>query len=389
MNTKIFTVFRKEIKDSFRDRRTLISSILIPALLVPVLFLFMGHSMSGVENNVKKEGFKIAVSNKSYLSDYLGKISTLKIVTSSDPEKDLKDGKIQAFVITPENFNSNIDNEKLSDISIKYDATNSKTQYGISYLQSAIDSFSKSIASYRLEQKGINPNIIHPVNTKLVTVSNDNGVGAMVMSFLIPFFLMIWPAIGAMISASDTGAGEKERGTLEPLLATQASRTSIAIGKWLSISVSSILGVIAFIIGFSAAAAKSPEIFGGKISISASATIMMIFMCILISLMYSAMMLALSVFARNVKEAGTYMSPINILAMVPAYLTIYADVKLIPTWQYAIPFYNIVLVLKESLLGPVNPVHALMTISWSIILIIVSLSLAIKMYNSESVVFRS
>lgn len=388
---KVLTVFKKEIKDAFRDRRTLISSILIPALLIPVLFLLMGNSISGVQKSVKQEGFKVSFQGKNtYLEQFLSRQPYIKIVQSDNPQKMLQDGKIQAIIVVPDDFNSSIEEGKQVDITILYDQSSSKSSMGLASLTGAIDAFSKSIANERLKSKGIDPQLIYPVVTKVTDIAaKKNGEGAFVLSFIIPFFLMMWPAIGAMISAADSGAGEKERGTLEPLLATQASRTAIAVGKWLAISIASLTGAVAFTIGLIISLQINPMAFGGKIYISILPITIMTILGVLVSLMYSAFMLALSIFARNTKEANTYMSPINIIAMVPAYLTFYTDIKSIPLWQYVIPFYNIVLVLKESLSGTVNIIHLGLAILGACILILLALIIAIRMFNNEKVIFRN
>ncbi|WP_026486414.1 ABC transporter permease [Caldanaerobius polysaccharolyticus] len=388
---KALTVFKKEIKDAFRDRRTLISSILIPTLLIPVLFLIMGNSISGVQNSIKQQGFKISFQGKNtYLEQFLSKQPDIKIVTSDNPLKLLQDGKIQAIIRVPDDFNRNIDQGKQSKITVLYDQSSSKSSMGLSSLTRAIDAFSKSVAQQRLYSKGIDPRLIYPLVTEVTDVAaKKNGQGAFVLSFIIPLFLMMWPAIGAMVSAADSGAGEKERGTLEPLLATQVNRTAIAIGKWMSISVASLTGAIAFTIGFFISLKINPAAFGGKIQISPSSAVVMVIMGIMVSLMYSAVILALSLFARNTKEANTYMSPINFIAMVPAYLTFFTDIKTIPFWQYAIPFYNIVLVLKESLLGTIDPIHIGLAVLWTFVLISLALYITVRMFNNEKVVFRN
>lgn len=388
---KVLTVFKKEIKDAFRDRRTLISSILIPALLIPVLFLLMGNSISGVQKSVKQEGFKVSFQGKNtYLEQFLSRQPYIKIVQSDNPQKMLQDGKIQAIIVVPDDFNSSIEEGKQVDITILYDQSSSRSSMGLASLTGAIDAFSKSIANERLKSKGIDPQLIYPVVTKVTDIAaKKNGEGAFVLSFIIPLFLMMWPSIGAMISAADSGAGEKERGTLEPLLATQASRTAIAVGKWLAISIASLTGAVAFTIGLIISLQINPMAFGGKIYISILPITIMTILGILVSLMYSAFMLALSIFARNTKEANTYMSPINIIAMVPAYLTFYTDIKSIPLWQYVIPFYNIVLVLKESLSGTVNIIHLSLAILGACILILLALIVAIRMFNDEKVIFRN
>lgn len=387
--SNMWTVFVKEITDSFRDRRTLIFSILIPAMIFPLLMTFLSKTTSNVEKEVT-ENIPIAyIGGDSQLKTYLESLPNITIIPSQSPEDDLDKSKIMAIIEVKDDFDQAIAAGNKGDITIKYDESKAKSSMAVSIINKYIDEFSAQIARQRLEAKGIDPNLIEPFNVSSVNVAKTGGMGAIMMSFMLPLFLLIYPAAGAMATAIDQGAGEKERGTLEPLLATQVNRSALAMGKWLSVSLASVMGTVAFMAGFAVAVIYNPEIFGQGFKVSPSVIAGITALGIMMAFIYSAGMLALSVFARNIKEASTYLSPFAIVGMIPAYATMYTDVKTVPLWQYHIPLLNTTLVIKEALLDTINWVHFCITMGWLTGFIIVFLWLVVYMFNNESVVFRS
>jgi len=386
---KAWIVFLKEIKDAFRDKRTIITSILIPALIFPILMTFMSSSINNTTEEAL-ENIPIAyIGEDSQLKTYLQNLPNITIVSSQDPQADLDNSKISAIIEVENGFEQAIASGSKGKINIKYDESKIKSSMAASALKEYINAYGSQIAQQRLEAKGIDPSFIQPLDIASVNVAKTKGEGAIMLSFLLPLFLLIYPAAGAMATAIDQGAGEKERGTLEPLLSTQASRTSIAIGKWLSTSLASLIGTLAFMAGFAAAVAYNPSMFGESFSITPSAIVAITILGIMMTFIYSAIMLALSVFARNIKEASTYLSPFMIVAMLPAYATMYTDVKAAPAWQYNVPLLNVTLIIKEAMLDSIKLGHFAINLTWLIALTAVFLALVVRMFNSESVVFRN
>lgn len=386
---KAWIVFAKEMKDSFRDRRTLIFSILLPALIFPILMTLMNNVMSDVTEEAT-ENITIAYAGEdSQLKAYLDNLPNVTIMDSQDPEADLDDSRVSVIVEVKDGFDEAIASGAKGNITLKYDESKAKSSMAASVIRESINAFGTQVARQRLQAKGIDPEFIEPLDIASVNVAKAQGSGAIVMSFLLPMFLLLYPATGAMATAIDQGAGEKERGTLEPLLSTQVSRTALAMGKWLSVSAASIIGTIAFMAGFVVAVIYNPTMFGEGFTASPSAVAAITVLGIMMAFIYSAAMLALSVFARNIKEASTYLSPFVIVAMIPAYATMYTDIKTVPTWQYNVPLLNVILIVKEALLDTINWGHFAITMLWLIALTIIFLTMVVRMFNNESVVFRS
>ena len=396
-NNIVKTVFIKELTDLFRDKKTIISSILIPLILFPIIFGVMGIAMNKTQNQAQKN-IKVSITDKSNssLGTFLKSQKNIKIVHSDDISKDVKDGKILLAIDIPENFNTNIGSESTAGINITYD--NSSEQAGMAFdiINSYIDAFSKQIVAQRLAEKNINTEILNPIKINKNTIEKkDSGEAKMLLSIMLPLILTIYCVAGPIAPAVDLGAGEKERGTLEPLLTTQANRLSLLAGKFLAITVIGMLTTLASIAGILIAMVQKNSFFGSSasslsgISLTAPSFVLIALITLLLTMAFGALELSISIFARSFKEAQTYLSPLTIVAFIPIYGTFMLDPKNLSLVYFNIPLANASCLMKEAISGIFNPVHIGITFVWAIIYIILSILFARFNFNREEVIFRA
>lgn len=258
-----------------------------------------------------------------------------------------------------------------------------------------IDGYSKEIIKERLNKRNINTDILTPVNIETKTSSKENdGESKMMLSLLLPLLLVIYSITGPMAPATDLGAGEKERGTLEPLLTTQAGRLSLLWGKFLAITVMGCLTAAASIGGLMIAMDQNSSMFssggsGGAVNISPITLFLIALVSILITMVFGALELSISIYARSFKEAQTYLSPLTIIAIVPVYATYMLDAKNIETYYFHIPLANCVCLLKEFIMGIYNYTHIGITFAWISVYIIAAILFARFMFSREDVIFRT
>ncbi|HBM80321.1 MAG TPA: ABC transporter permease, partial [Clostridiaceae bacterium] len=323
MNLKhVFIVFKKELIDMFRDKKTIISSILIPILIFPVMYGFMGFSTKKLIKDTQEKGIEVAIKaedNNSSIVKFLKERKELKIVDADDAVGALRKGTVKVIIFVGSGFDDAVKDGKPVPLTVQYDDTNQTSTMGEGMVREIIGQFSSEIVSQRLQEKGIDPAIINPVNIiekKLGPQNNqDNGMGLMIFSMLLPLMLAIYSASSVLPAATDNGAGEKERGTLEPLLTTQANRLSLLMGKYFAITVAGIIGTLASMVGLFIAQKFNPEILGQGNVFSISTVIIIALATVSLTLIFAALELAVSIYARSFKEAQTYLSPITIVAM--------------------------------------------------------------------------
>lgn len=389
----ILTVLRKELKDIFRDKKTLFVSVLLPLIIFPVMFGVIGRSVDKTSSDVKNN-FKISIqdSGNSSLGKFIKQQQSVKLVSSNDLNGDVKDGKILAGIYIPESFDTDVTTEKNSEVNIIYDNSSQQSEMAVTTLKSYIDAYSKSVISERLSKRGIETKILNPVGImEKTTEKASNGTAKLMLSLMLPLLLVIYCVTGPMAAAVDLGAGEKERGTLEPLLTTQASRMSLLWGKFLAITIMGFITTMASLAGLIISMQQKNGIFNGMagIGLDYKALILIGIVAVLTTMAFGALELSISIFARSFKEAQTYITPLTVISIIPIYATYMLDAKNIDLFYFNIPLANVTCTIKELVSGIFNPVHMIITFVWCIVYILISVVLARFMFNREEVVFRA
>lgn len=395
MNIKhVLIVFRKELKDMFRDKKTIISSILIPIIIFPIMYGLMGFSQQKTMEDVQKNGVKIGIISESAdasIIGYLKNSEELRIVDIGNPEEAIQKGTVSAVITVDKGFDENINTDNQASLSIQYDDSSQSSIMAVDIVKGIIGQYTSSLVAKKLEARGIDPVILTPVNIseKGITPGEEgSGIGAMIFAILVPLMLAIYAATSVLPAATDNGAGEKERGTLEPLLTTQANRLSILTGKYFAITISGIIGTMASMLGLFIAQQFNPEMLGKGKAIPLTSIAIIALAAISLTLIFAALELAVSMFARSFKEAQTYLSPITILAMLPAFAVYMMDPKNISLVYFNIPFINLICVIKELISGVYNSFHILLAFGWGIVYIVISIGFARHMFKKETVIFR-
>lgn len=389
----MLTVFKKELKDMLRDRKTLVSSIIIPLLIFPIMFGLMGK---GMEKSTKQvtENLKIALidNSNSSLSSFIKSQKNINIIKSDNIKEDVMEGNIYVGLILPDNLEKDLENEKPVEIKIVYDDSSQSSNMAKGVLDSLIDAYSKEVVKARLSKRDIDLSILNPFNiTEEVAAKDKGGFGKFMLSLLLPMMLMIYAMTGPMPAATDLGAGEKERGTLEPLLTTQTGRMNLLFGKLMAITVMGLIGTAASLGGLMIGFKAGGDMFGGDMSfvMPINALIIIGIGLLLLTMTFGALELSISIYARSFKEAQTYLSPLTIIGIAAGYGTYMMEAKNVSSAIFNVPLVNMVMVIKELINGIYNPLHIGLTFGWLIIYILISVFVARYMFSREEVIFRT
>ncbi|PRR77920.1 ABC-2 family transporter protein [Clostridium liquoris] len=392
MKNVIGVVLKKELLDLFRDKKTLILSILIPIILLPIMSFAIGK-MAKSDSDKIQNNLKIAIEDQGNISfsKFIKSHKNVKVIDSKNIDKDIKDGDVYVQIKIPKGFDDNISKDSNEKIELKYDNSSNDAMIAVSMIKNYIDEYSKQIVSKRLEKENIDQSILTPINiVDNVVGDKDDGFGKIMASMMIPLLLMLYSATSTIGAAVDLGAGEKERGTLEPLLTTKAGRTSLLIGKFLAITVMGILMSFAYLIGILITMNQPNGMFGDAgLNLGSATLVLIMILPILYTMVFGALQLAISIYAKSFKEAQTYLSPITIIAMVLIYMVMMKDPKNIGILYFNIPLTNGVCLMKEFLAGIYNYTHIAITFGWIIVYIVASISFARYMFSKEEVIFRT
>ena len=235
MNTSraMWTVFVKELKDALRDRRTLMAVFISSVAIGPLMLVLLSSLVGKYEKRAEaREIVMIGADSAPTLRNYLERQTYVIKKAPADWEARLKDSKLgDPVVIVPADFEDELAHGQAPRIELVYSSANARAQSGTRPISQLLQGFDQEQASLRLIARGVAPGVMSVSRIDEHDIA-DNAARAAQMTNIVPIFVLMSILYGALNAALDTTAGERERGSLEPLLATPASRGALVIGKW-------------------------------------------------------------------------------------------------------------------------------------------------------------
>jgi sodium transport system permease protein len=391
-------IWAKEILDTIRDRRAVITMVVVPLLLMPLLVLGPNVLRLSQEEGRLTQTQDIAVINAEAAPLLVTAIENdqgLAILQISNPVEAIQDEDISALVIIPDDFEEAITNETgIDDISIQYKISSSSSEAALEKLSDILDAYEHEIVAARLEQRGISEDLISPFRVQRVNVAPVSEVSGYFLSLLLPLFLILWAAVGGAQTAIDLSVGEKERGTLEFLLVSPPKRASFVLGKVLTVFSVTLVATTLSLSGFALSLTYGGVIFPGSqlfdtLSFALSIeTLLLLFATVMVAaIMMSALTFALYLWTRSFKQAQTFTTYLSFAVMIPAFAVSFTDPPT-NTQAFIIPVYNATAILKSVLLGNIDWTNILVTYGSCAFYAAIGLIAAIRMYNNERVLFR-
>ena len=217
----IMTIVKKEFKDILRDRKTLLMTFVIPIIIMPLLFTFIFSSVSDMATPSEDNKYKIVLdTNDPEITAIFKEAGIYELLNSNDPINDAYDGKITAYIIA-KNINKSLIEGTTPEVDLYYDTTSQRALTAISTVQNIFSSYQNSYLASYLEANNLSSNILQPFTYNEHAKDDDvDSLSLMMLGMLIPMMIIGYSGSGIVPIATDLGAGEKERGTLEPLLST-------------------------------------------------------------------------------------------------------------------------------------------------------------------------
>ncbi len=384
----IIIIGKKELKDILRDKRAVFISIIIPIILFPLIFSAMNANLKKASGKIEKNLTISIIGESKLLGSYLEQSKNISIHNYSDPIIKLKKGRVYAIVHFPPNCDQRIITNKKTTITIIVDNTRNASLASYTMLAAFFKLYSNNLIP-DLKQK----NIMAPLSIQKQTLETSKiGNSKLALSILLPLLLIIFTATSPLAVATDLGAGEKERGTLEPLLVSPPARLDLLLGKLVAISIIGTIGVVSFIAGVIISFAWNPDFFGKTgITLTLTSVPIIIIICVtfILIIFFGSIELALSIFARSSKEAQIFFIPILMISLSCGYGVTLIDPKNIDNFYWHMPLINICLLIKELSLNIVSIRHIFITLFWAGLYIIIAFLFSLKMFFSEKVLFRS
>ncbi|HXN24106.1 MAG TPA: ABC transporter permease [Candidatus Dormibacteraeota bacterium] len=391
-------VYRKELTESLRDRRTLISTIAVPILMFPMLmvgFSFVALKLVGAARKEVPKIMILGAEDAPEVANVFTKLSEVEVVpVASDYREQISNKKIRAAVELPKNFRAAFDRGESPVVKVYMYDGDLKSSLAANRLEKSLQEYRKETVVQRLASKNLPASFIDPFKISQQNVAPPEKVGGATFGGMIGYMVMLLSMTGAMYPAMDLTAGEKERGTMETILSSPILRTHLVLGKFFLVLTASLTtaGLAVTSMGISFGVLKgilmSQGAGGMNMTISLKSVLAVFIMALPLSVLFSAVLPTIALFAKSYKEAQSYLTPLTFLVVIPAVSSFLPGVELNPRLAI-IPILNTSLVCREIVTGTYHWNYIALIFASTCVYAAVALFIAVKMFQREDVLFRT
>lgn len=387
----IWTIFVKETIDNLRDRRSVfsaISSSLVSPILILVMIVVIGKTIFDEQIEKRLDIPVIGAENAPALVQFLEQNNLSLIPALVNPEEAVKNGDLAVVLVIPEDFQESFNRGEPAAIQVILDTTRQTSIPPVERLRRALSAYDSLIANMRLMARGVSPAVISPLAIEELDLATPESQGLIFLNIL-PFFIIMVTFLGGMYVIIDTTAGERERGSLEPLLINPTPRWQIVIGKLLASVPFALVAVLVCLAGFWVVFNAFPleDYVGFQLSISLNTLIGIFLMSIPITFLASGLQMVIATFTRSFKEAQTYVSLLPLIPAIPGMALAFLPVK--PTvWSMLIPTFGQQILINQLMRGePISPINLWVSTLATLLLAGILIYFAIQLYQREKIIF--
>lgn len=392
MNFRAFkTVFFKEVLENARDKRTVMSSIVMGALFGPVLMVIIMNATINMQQDKAEQKLEVPVinqANASHLMEFLSAQDVALEKFDGSPEEAIKNKEHDVVLAISDNFAEQFRQGQPAKVMLYHDASaKGSAKVSVNRLRSLLNAYDRSIGNQRLQLRGITPNLINVVMIESHDQATKESRGAMLLTVL-PYFLIMGLFMGSMYLAIDTTAGEKERKSMEPLFLNPVKRDTILAGKLAATVAFGLLTLVLTIVAFKLTLPFYPfEKLGMRFNMGMDVMLIMLLVLAPLALLAGAIQTIIAAFAQSYREAQTYVGLVLIVPMIPSMLLMFMPIKE-QLWMMSVPILGQNLVINELMRGDAVGWDAIgLAIAGTLIVGLLLAWIAVKLYNREKMLF--
>lgn len=394
MNNSILTIMKKELARFFGDKKIVFSTILLPGILIYVMYSFMGTALTDqltVDDDYKATCYVADMPEDASVQAMLKQNFSIKKIASNQEldkiKKKVENKSADLCVVFPKDFmkavqtDKNIPKGSAPEVQIFYNSSETSSGEAYSMLRTVLDEYEGTLANR------FDVNAADKVQYDLAKAEDTTGS---LFSSMLPMLLLIFLFSGTMSIAPESIAGEKERGTIATLLVTPVKRSHIAIGKILALSVIALFSGASSTIGTILSLPKlmgadSDQLDGSVYSVTDYALLALVILSTVLVLV--TVLSLVSAFAKSIKEAQTYATPLMIILMLVGISAMFGNGASDKLYDYCIPTYNSVQSMVRIFQFSVTPETLLLTVGSNILVTLLGVFALTKMFQSERIIF--
>ena len=402
----MFEVYKKELKELLRDKKTLMFVVALPVLIFPIIFAVMAFISSQAALEADQKVNTYVIINGDYAPEFTNKVfyhKSFELYKGSKTFNTIEElkagvtaGDIDMGIYLPSNAENTLDSGEQSKWEVVFNDAKS-INFLFDRVKELAQEYSDVLQAKKLKSFGIEESthkaILTPIEVvKVDTADKRENLGEKIGGFL-PYLLIPLVLMGATYPAIDLGAGEKERGTLETLLLTPITRTELVLGKFITLLTTSIASTTITVVSMGcwvavALAFADLDFIKTAFSTLAVTDLLMIFVLLLpLAAIFSSLALAISIYARTFKEAQNYMAPLSMGVFFPIIISIMPNMELTAKTAF-IPVTNVALAIKDIIKGTVDYTFVGLIFLATALIAGALLAFCVKWFNREDVLFR-
>jgi sodium transport system permease protein len=386
-----WVVFRKEARETLRDRRTLLIMIVVPVLLYPGLLIVSEQLLLFGRRSLEAEPSPVAVVGDATpeLLGLLDARETLDVVDiATGPEEALRSDEVTAVaVLGPRSAAAGT-----QAVTLLYDGASDRSQRGRSELGEALDEWRDSLLARRLTDRGLPATFAAPLAVADSSIARPDEVGGYTLGRILPLLLVVITLLGAFYPAIDLAAGEKERGTLEALMTAPVPAGSIVAGKFVTVAlvgiVAAALNLASMLLTFQTGVLQLSGLVGLEVALPLGSVALIFLTLIPLAVLFGSIFLGISVRSGSFKEAQNALTPVYMLVLVPAMLPMFPGIEFGPLLALT-PVAGVSFLFRDLMAGDARWLLGALVLASTTLYAALGLLFAAGAFGNERVLFGS
>jgi sodium transport system permease protein len=390
---RILVIFKKETIDNLRDRRS-ISTVIFGALFTPLILVALIMLLGNVMNSdTIEKPLRLPVAgreNAPSLVQFLEQNGAEIVPAPADPQQEVREGNLDVVLVIPPDYGEKFNAVHPAEVQLVVDSSRMSTSASIQRARGLLQMYSSQIGGQRLLARGINPMITSGLLIERVDMATPQSQ-ALIFLNMLPFFLIMSIFTGGMYVIIDATAGERERGSLEPLLINPAHRSEFVLGKLLASLPFALVTLIISLTAIGMAFNMIPleQYTGFSMTISMNALWMIFWLCFPIILLASGLQTIIATYTRSFKEAQTYLSFLPIVAGLPGMFLAFLNVKA-EMWSMLVPVFGQSVLINQIMRGEtISMQNIVISFTVTLIVAVAAVLVSIRLYQRERVLFST
>lgn len=386
---RIFVVFAKEVVDNSRDLRSLLVALIYP-LLGPIILGLLISAVVDVVSEKSAREVTLAVKNAPAAPDlveFLEKRGVAVVAGPADPQAAVREGRIEVVVIVPDDFDRRFRAERTASITVVANSSRLSGLIALNRVAALLGEYNTEVWGRRIGDRGVDFRVLRPLSIDSIDVSTGTHI-AEILLFMVPPLFIFNLFMGGVYLAIDTTSGERERGSLEPLLINPVERWGLMLGKYLAAlfytGVAVLVQLVAFKVVFETAGGGTLT-FAGLFDAAAVAGVFLLTLPLM--MVAVGVQFIIATVTRSFKEAQTYLGLLPLVPAIPGMVLVFAPVQA-KAWMMTVPAFSQTLLLGAFVRGEgVALVDAALSMASSSVAALALIVLAARLYEREKLIF--